>query len=157
MPTLHPELTSRGYLPAGTDVAATVREGDEHALHAVWATFHEIQFIRERLLPVLDADPAKAEAASHTRAELAGLADVSALQALAANQRLVELLTGRRWMTMQAAREAGASWAAVGEALNMTKQGAMDWYKRKIELQEQHVPEFHNAERARAALSGDSE
>lgn len=157
MSIVHPELTSRGYLPAGTDVAATMREGDERALHAVWDTFYEIQFIRERLLPALDTDPEKAEAASLTRADLAGLADVSALQALAANQRLVELLTGRRWMTMQAAREAGASWAAIGEALSMTKQGAMDWYKRKIELQEQHVPDFHDAARARAVLAGDTE
>jgi hypothetical protein len=33
---------------------------------------------------------------------------------------------------MQAAREAGASWSEIGAALGMSKQGAQDWYRRKI-------------------------
>ncbi|MBF6588440.1 hypothetical protein IU414_27230 [Nocardia farcinica] len=148
-------LTARGHLRAGTDVDRTVRIGDEDDLHAVWNTHFEIQFIRERLLPALDADPGKAPAAAYTRAELAELADVTALQALEANRRLVELLVGRRWMVMQAAREAGASWAEIGKALGMTKQGAMDWYKRKITDQEKYVPHFHDTARARAVLDGD--
>jgi hypothetical protein len=35
---------------------------------------------------------------------------VTALQALEANARLVELLSTRRWYIMQAAREQGAQW-----------------------------------------------
>jgi hypothetical protein len=34
----------------------------------------------------------------------------------------------------------------------MSKQGAQDWYRRKIEAQEQYVGDLHDAERARAAL-----
>ncbi|WP_194817974.1 hypothetical protein [Nocardia sp. XZ_19_385] len=48
------------------------------------------------------------------RVEIAKLADVTALQALEATRRLVNLLTGRRWATMQAARAAGASWSEIG-------------------------------------------
>lgn len=78
---------------------------------------------------------------------------VSALEALEANREIVELLTSRRWYVMREAREAGASWTQVGAALGMTKQGAQDWYRRKIELQEQHVGDLHDAGRARAALT----
>jgi hypothetical protein len=35
----------------------------------------------------------------------------------------------------------------------MTRQGAHDWYRRKIALQEQHAGDFHDADRARAALA----
>ncbi|MEU3015594.1 hypothetical protein [Nocardia asteroides] len=151
----HFELTARGHLPADTDVDAVLRTGDELALHAAWSTFREVQLVR-RLLSALDDDPAKAEAAALERASLAELADVTALQALEANRRLSDLLTGRRWAVMQAAREAGASWTAIGDALGMSKQGALDWYKRKIEQQERHVPaNLHDADRARAALTGD--
>ena len=146
-----------GYLPAGTDIAAVLRDGDERALHAAWNTFHHIRHTRE-LLAKLDAgevdlaDP-EIDVAAHMRAELAQLADVTAMQALEANRRLVDLLTGRRWSVMQAAREDGASWSTIGTALDMTKQGAVDWYKRKIELQEKYVGKWHDAERARAVVA----
>jgi hypothetical protein len=53
---------------------------------------------------------------------------------------------------MQAAREAGASWSQIGASLGMTKQGAQDWYRRKIADQEQYVGDLHDADRARAAV-----
>jgi len=34
----------------------------------------------------------------------------------------------------------------------MTKQGAQDWYQRRIVEREQVVPDVHDTERARAAL-----
>lgn len=40
---------------------------------------------------------------------------------------------------MRQAREEGHSWAAIGQALNMSKQGAWDTYKRSIENQEKFV------------------
>ena len=83
---------------------------------------------------------------------LDSLPPVTALQALTANAQLVELLIGRRWYVIQAAREASASWDDVGTALGLTAQEAEDWYRDKIAHREQYVPEFHDAERARAAL-----
>lgn len=83
---------------------------------------------------------------------LAELPDVSALDALEANRQLIELLIGRRWYVMRAAREAGASWAQIGAALGMSKQGAADWYSRKIADQEKYVGNLHDGDRARAVL-----
>jgi hypothetical protein len=77
---------------------------------------------------------------------------VTALQALAANAQLVDLLTGRRWYVMQAAREEGAEWAEIGEALGVSKQAAWEFYKRKIADQEKYAADFHDADRARSAL-----
>ena len=152
----HFETDALGHLPAATDVAAVLRDGDETALHAVWKTFHHRRILVDTLAKIRagEIDPAdyEVDVETHTRFELAMLAEVSALQALSANRRLVDLLTGRRWSVMQYAREAGASWAAIGEALEMTKQAALDWYKRKITAQEQYVPDFHDAPRARAVL-----
>jgi hypothetical protein len=79
---------------------------------------------------------------------------VSALDALAANAALVEILTAQRWHVMQAAREAGATWTELGQALNTTRQGAYDYYRRRVTEQEQYVPDVHDADRARAALGG---
>lgn len=146
------ELTDNGRIPAGTDVDTVIASPFECDLIAVRNTFNEIRYTRQTLA-VIDADKTKANVAAHMREELAKLADVTALQALAADQRLVELLTGRRWSTMQDAREAGESWAAIGAALGMSKQAAVDWYRRKIADQEKYAPNFHDSERARAALN----
>ncbi|MFF0547267.1 hypothetical protein ACFYTF_30990 [Nocardia thailandica] len=147
------EITTSGCLPAGTDVEAVLRDGDTIALHAAWDTYNHRQFLA-RMLPGYDANPDKADLAAHIRAELAKLAEVTDLQALSANRRLTDLLTGRRWLVMQEARENGVSWAAIGDALGITKQGAIDWYKRKIADQEKYVPDFHDTARARAVLDG---
>ncbi|WP_369024127.1 hypothetical protein [Nocardia cyriacigeorgica] len=146
------------YIPAGVDVAAVLRTGDERELQAVWDTYHHAGLLRETL-DKLDAglldvkDPDTARAALHD--DLGAVAAITPTQALEANRRLVDLLTGRRWSVMQAAREAGDSWTAIGDALGVSKQGARDWYLRKIEHQEKYVPQFHDAARARAALGGD--
>ncbi len=84
---------------------------------------------------------------------LAEVPEVTSLDALEANHRLVDLLTGRRWYVMQEAREAGASWSEIGAALNMSKQGAQDWYRRKIAEREKYVGDLHDAEAARAVLA----
>jgi hypothetical protein len=78
---------------------------------------------------------------------------VSPLDALAANRRLVDLLTLRRWYVMQAAREAGATWEQIGSALGMSKQGAYDWYKKAIAAEKQLVKDLYDAPRAQAALN----
>jgi len=83
---------------------------------------------------------------------VAELPEATALDALEANRELVATLTAQRWYVMQAAREGGASWSEIGAALGMTKQGAQDWYQRRIAEREQVVADVHDAERARAAL-----
>ncbi len=80
------------------------------------------------------------------------LPDVGPLEALAASRYAVDLLVGRRWYVMQAAREAGETWEAIGAALGISKQGAQDYYRRQIAQQEHYVSNLHDAERARAAL-----
>lgn len=157
MRTQHFELDARGYLPAATDVVAVLREGDEAALHSVWNTFHYRRILVDTLARIGsgEIDPAdyEGDVEAYTRFELAQLAEVSALQALRANGRLVGLLTGRRWSVMQFAREAGASWSAIGEALEMTKQAAIDWYRRKMDGQAMYESEAHDTAQARAVLN----
>jgi hypothetical protein len=80
------------------------------------------------------------------------LPEVSALDALRANKRLVERMTGRRWYVMRDAREAGATWDQIGEALDMSRQAAHEWYRRKIASQDEPVADLHDGRRARAAL-----
>lgn len=138
------ELTKLGDLPPGVDVDQVIAEGDERELAAVWNTHHG-RAIHQRAVKAGSADSGM----------LAETAPVTALHALAANRRLVELLTGRRWYVMQAAREDGATWSEIGAALGMSKQGAQDWYRRKIEDQERHLGDLHDAARARAALEED--
>jgi hypothetical protein len=133
------------------DVEQILDTGDERELHQVWDT----QAQRRMWSGVRDKNRAKGDAQGQAVAEqaLAELPEVTALQALRANARLVGLLTGRRWIAMQDAREAGASWEQIGEALGMSKQGAHDFYRRKIADQETYVGDLHDAERARAALA----
>jgi hypothetical protein len=83
---------------------------------------------------------------------LAKLPGVTGVDALRASRRVVELLTGARWHMMRQAREEGASWNDIGQALGMTRQAAHDFYRRKIDQQEHDAPESHNAARSRAVL-----
>lgn len=89
----------------------------------------EIYGDRSALSRVLDTTT---DAAGVQRA-LDELPEVDALDALAANAALVSLLTGHRWFVMRDAREDGATWEEIGAALGMTKQGAQDFYRRRIE------------------------
>lgn len=128
------------------DVAAVVqgRAGDERELLAVWNLAHE----RGTWEGILRKDPDNAVA----QGALEQLPVAGPLEALAANARLVDLLTGRRWYVMRDAREAGATWSEIGQALGMTKQGAADWYRRAIAKQEQYVGDLHDTARARAVV-----
>lgn len=83
---------------------------------------------------------------------LTKLPGVAGLDALRASRRVVELLTGARWHMMRQAREEGASWSDIGQALGMTRQAAHDFYRRRIEQQEHDSPGRHNAARSRAVL-----
>jgi len=78
---------------------------------------------------------------------------VGPLEALRANAELVQLLTARRWSVIQEAREQGASWTEVGEALGVSRQAAWEFYQRAINGQEQNSIPWHDVDRARAALN----
>lgn len=76
---------------------------------------------------------------------------MSALDALRANERIVTLLTGWRWLAIRQARDEGHSWTDIAAALNMSKQGAWDLYQRAVKQQETHAGEYFSpAERERA-------
>lgn len=153
-------LTDHEGLPAGTDITALLADplSTYRDLFAVLTTYRFLEVCRTALT-ALDArasSPSDMERRDLVgfRTAIAEHADVTPAQALQANRKLVDQLVGTRWHLIQAAREAGDSWAAIGEAMGMTKQGAIDWYKRKIADQEKFLPEFHDAARARAVLAG---
>lgn len=140
------QLNSRGFLPPGTDVETLIREtGYEQMLLAVLDTYHHRRTPLEQLKGTPDRPKVWQRMLDDT-------APVTALQALAASKRLAELIIGRRWYLMLDAREDGNSWSAIGAALDITKQGAQDWYRRQIENQERYVSDLHNSARARQAL-----
>jgi hypothetical protein len=124
---------------------AEIENANEQELLRLWDGFGS----RRTWQSVLDrgGDPVVVERA------LGDLPEVTAVEALEANARLVKLLIGRRWYVMQSAREAGATWSEIGSALGMSRQGAHDWYRRTIGEQEHFLGDLHDAERARAALA----
>lgn len=128
-------------------VEETLAAGDVRDLIGVWDDFNSAETWRE-----VAAKTAGTEHAVTSARALAQLPEVTALDALRANVRAVDLLTARRWYVMKSAREAGATWSQIGEALGITKQAAHDFYRRKIEEQETYVPDLHDAAGARAVL-----
>lgn len=133
-----------------TDVQSILSSGSLRQLLALW----DVSPDRRMWTRVLSEEVAKGDdqAAKIARTALEELGDASALDSLRANAEMVKLLTGWRWFVMQQAREEGATWEQVGEALGMTRQAAWDWYKRNIEQQETYVSRYHDTTRGRAAL-----
>ncbi|WP_214941602.1 hypothetical protein [Arthrobacter sp. ISL-85] len=122
-----------------------LNSGDVHELLKVWEDFN-----RGEASPGISTGSDQArEAAAHFLTEVS---EVAALEALRANAKAVDLLTARRWYVMKSAREGGATWAQIGEALGITKQAAHDFYRRKIEEQEKYLPDLHDTAAARAVL-----
>jgi|GEM_PF-6643938 len=152
-------LYENAYIPAGADIDTIISQGDERELTAIWNTYHRVQLDRVALAGIRDDDAPVSEGSTFTGTEmrrifadqLAELATVTPAQALKANHRLVDLLTGRRWWVARDAREAGDSWTTVGAMLGMTAHDAHDWYARKIAQQERYVGS-HDGARARAVL-----
>lgn len=100
----------------GFDVPAVLDRGDEHELWAV----HQ----------AADAYATWERAADATRP---APPLVTPLEALAVTHRLAEALAARRWAGMRRAREHGATWRELGDALGMTKQAAQEWYRKTAE------------------------
>ena len=74
---------------------------------------------------------------------------ISTLDALRAGDRIAKLLNGWRWNLMRQAREEGRSWSEIGAALDMTKQGAFDYYRNAVDRQEQYAPRYSDIAAAR--------
>ena len=74
---------------------------------------------------------------------------ISTLDALRAGDRIAKLLNGWRWNLMRQAREEGRSWSEIGAALDMTKQGAFDYYRHAVDRQEQYAPQYSDIAAAR--------
>jgi hypothetical protein len=127
-------------------VEQALNSGNVHELLKVWEDFNRGETWRE--VSATGSDQAR-EAAAHFLSEVS---EVAALEALRANAKAVELLTARRWYVMKSAREGGATWAQIGEALGITKQAAHDFYRRRVEEQEKYLPDLHDAAAARAVL-----
>ncbi|WP_216917014.1 hypothetical protein [Nocardia noduli] len=132
------DLTAERTPPAGVDVAAILTEADDHGLYAVWNTFHHTHFLREPLTRLdrgeLDRgygfDPTQPRVT--LRKTLARHAQVTEIQALEANRRLTEGLTGQRGV-IDYARQAGHPWKALGAALGITGQDTLNWFTRNID------------------------
>lgn len=118
-------------------------------LLARWSAWGDRELWRKAL-----ANPdAKPERRAMAERELAGLESATGLDALAANVELVKLLKGWQWLAIKSAREDGATWEQIGEALGTSKQGALNAYTRAIEHQEKYIPDLHDAAAARAVLT----
>ena len=83
---------------------------------------------------------------------LRDIPEVTALEALKANEEAIGLLTAHRWHIMQSAREQGASWAEIGGVLGVSDREAQESYLQAVERREKYVPDLHDAPRARAAV-----
>jgi hypothetical protein len=98
-------------------------------LLATWAAANTRQvWQRARERAEADGDAAGIRAAERA---LAGLPEVTPLDALRANAELVGRLTADRWIAMQAARDGGASWEQIGQALGVSRQSAWEFVQRK--------------------------
>jgi hypothetical protein len=98
--------------------------GDVQRLYELWSTYQAQVVWR-------DAVERGADVAVAAQA-LIGLPEVSVLEALDANRRLVELLVQGRRDVVAAARQDGASWAEIGAALGISKQRAYTRYRHTI-------------------------
>jgi hypothetical protein len=83
--------------------------------------------------PVYDYDPAAftARRGLAYRALSEGRRDD--LEALRTNAQLIDILLGHRLALMTYTRQDGTSWGQIAAALGMSKQGAQDWYSRRID------------------------
>ena len=104
-----------------------------------------------------DKELARAEAdgsvehAEVARIAMAQLRTVDPVEALRANGDLVHLLIGRRWPVILHAREHGASWADIGEAIGVTAVQAWEGFRSTLEDHERGLA-CSETNRARAIL-----
>lgn len=78
--------------------------------------------------------------------------DAGPLEALAANHELSRLLTGWQWHAVRAARESGATWTQVGQALGTTADHARARFVQDVERAERHGGRFTDTAPYRAVM-----
>ena len=79
------------------------------------------------------------------------------LSGLRAGDVLAKRIVGQRWILIRAAREQGASWQQVGDALGISRQAAHQSYVVTIELQKEHLGQQHDTVRSEAVRTPPSE
>ena len=99
------------------------------------------------------------ERAAQLRELLADQPRVPAVDALAAQHELTELLSGWRWHTVTAAREEGATWDAIAAATRTDPDTARQSYRERVAEAEHAAAELdlplRDADRYRAASRDD--
>ena len=96
----------------------------QHTLRTAVARYDDLR-IRESL-----ADPTEEDSVAAER-----LSQAELLELLALGQVITSKAGYGQQLAVRSAREAGASWSAIGRALNMTKQAAWEAHTRWIEDQ----------------------
>lgn len=119
------------------DVEQALKDGGDLELLRIWDLPAERR-IQEGLLAA-SRETGSADDVAAAEDAWAELPEVTALQSLRANAKLVSVLTAQRWYVMQFAREEGASWSEIGAALGISKQAAHHFYRRKIEWQQHYA------------------
>ena len=140
-------------LPADADIDRLLDNAPLAELAGIIQTHAEREAIRHSLERLEDEGRPDGELYSDqltsTVGEMRGIyqryldehAPVTALQSLRASHLATAQLTATRYRAICAARAAGESWSAIGAALDMSKQGAQDWYnKRSIPLLQDTAP-----------------
>lgn len=101
------------------------------------------------------------ERAAQLRELLADRPRVLAVDALAAQHELTELLSGWRWHTVTAAREEGATWDDIAAATRADPDQARESYRERVAEAQQAAAELHlplrDADRYRAAAGEDTD
>lgn len=129
-------------------------------LFATWQTWNERNVVEQAARRAEQAG--RDEDAAELRRGLAeDEAASSAVEALAAQHELTELLGGWRWHTVTAAREQGATWTDVAAATGTDPTTARDAFRDQVAAAE-HAAEtygipFRDAERYRAAARDDTD
>ena len=147
-----------GATGADRQAAAVGEQLPVHALLKMWDDWGERGTWRRAVAKFRAEDDTQ-----HLAVALKALADVppvTALDALAANARIVRLMTGWQWLAMRDARKDGATWELIGEALGVTGQAAQQAYQRAIEVQERYCAKYlkpGEAQELRALLNDSTE
>lgn len=119
-----------------------IETADMKALTEALAPYNHRKHLLDTLRKTKDSqDPSDLVLRGFTKAELAAMGQrkepvISALDALRAEHRMVEIARGMRWAKVMDAREDGASWAEIATVLdidaNYPAQSARAWYADRI-------------------------
>jgi hypothetical protein len=122
---------------------------DAEKLLMTWEVYEQ-RALWERELARAEAE-GNSQHADVARVAMEQLREVDPVEALRANGDLVHLMVGRRWPVILDARERGASWTDIGEAMGMTAAQAWEGFRQVIDEHERGHG-WSDGARARAIL-----